>query len=141
MPQIHFFTQNTTLPLRDRTRLKTFLTRLAKKEGKALGSLNYVFCTDKAVLDINRQYLKHDFYTDIITFDLSESASTLSGEIYISIDRVRDNAKSLGVSVKEELHRVIFHGLLHLCGYKDKKPGEIKEMRAREEYYLRLYLK
>lgn len=141
MPNIYFFTQNTTLPLRDRTRLKAFLARLAKKEGKSLGSLNYIFCTDKALLDINRQYLKHDFYTDIITFDLSESPSTLSGEIYISIDRVRDNAKTLGVSVKEELHRVIFHGLLHLCGYRDKKPGEIKEMRAKEGYYLQQYLK
>lgn len=141
MSQIHFFTQNITLPLRERNRLKPFLSNLAKQEGKRLDSLNYIFCTDKALLAINKEYLNHDFYTDIITFDLSETPGQLSGEIYISIDRVRDNAKTQGTTIKEELHRVIFHGLLHLCGYKDKKPGEIRVMREKEEYYLRRYLK
>lgn len=139
---INFFHQNTRSPLRDRRRLKTFLARLAKKEGRAIDTLNYIFCADQDLLAINQSYLKHDFYTDIISFDLSEGKNgPISGEIYISIDRVRDNARTLGVSVKEEIHRVIFHGLLHLCGYKDKKPAEIRQMRERESHYLRLYLK
>lgn len=141
MSAVHFFTQKTVLPLRNRTRLKAFLVKLAKQEGKSLDSLNYIFCTDKALLAINKEYLKHDFYTDIITFDLSETPGRITGEIYISLDRVRDNAKTLKIPIKEELHRVIFHGLLHLCGYKDKKPGEIKSMREREGYYLQQYLK
>ena len=103
-----------------------------------LQSINYIFCTDKAVLEINRQFLAHDFYTDIITFDLSDS-NAIQAEIYISVDRVKDNATQLGVSFKSELHRIIFHGVLHLCGYKDKKRGEIEEMRSKEGFYLNKY--
>ena len=125
--------------LEERTRLKQFLITLFKKEKKSLGELSYIFCSDQRLLEINRQFLQHDFYTDIITFPLSDPGQPISGEIYISVDRVRDNAREFGNSVKKELHRVIFHGALHLCGYKDKSPGEEKLMRKMEDKYLTLY--
>ncbi|HEX4877439.1 MAG TPA: rRNA maturation RNase YbeY, partial [Chitinophagaceae bacterium] len=89
---------------------------------------------------INRQFLQHNYFTDIITFDLSDTGKVVHAEIYISIERVKDNARKLRVSFRKELHRVIFHGVLHLCGYKDKKASQQKEMRAREEELLKLYL-
>ena len=125
--------------LKDRTRLKQFLVSLFKKEGKKLGELQYIFCSDDYLLDINRQYLNHDFYTDIITFDLSQKGQSINAEIYISVDRVKDNAQEYNSSLKKELHRVIFHGALHLCGYKDKTPAQEKEMRQMEEKYLTLW--
>lgn len=125
--------------LRDRTKLKKFLASLFKKEGKLLEELQYIFCSDDYLLKINRQYLEHDYYTDIITFDLSENGQPIHAEIYISIDRVRENAREFGSSVKNEMHRVIFHGALHLCGYKDKTPAQGKQMREMEEKYLKLY--
>jgi probable rRNA maturation factor len=133
--KVCFFYQGVKPGLSNRTRLKQFIESVFSKEGKQLESLNYIFCTDKALLEINRQYLVHDYYTDIITFDLSDT-NRIRGEIYISTDRVKDNARQLGVSFSEELHRVIFHGVLHLCGYKDKKPGDRKRMREMENYYL-----
>ncbi|HYC27999.1 MAG TPA: rRNA maturation RNase YbeY, partial [Chitinophagaceae bacterium] len=110
--------------LRERTRLRTFIRAVFKKYKIALNSLNLVFCSDEFLLDINRTYLKHDYYTDIITFDLGEGEA----EIYISIDRVRENAKAEGASFNHELHRVIFHGVLHLCGFKDKSARNKSEM-------------
>lgn len=132
----HFLTE---FPLRERTRLKTFLPNLFKKEKKHLTELQYIFCSDDYLLDINKKYLDHDYYTDIITFDLSEPGQPTRGEIYISVDRVRDNARSFGTSLKKELHRVIFHGALHLCGYRDKSQQEEKLMRKMEDHYLKLY--
>lgn len=128
-----------SIDLRDRLRLKQFLGSLFKKEGKTLGELQYIFCSDDYLLGINRQYLNHDYYTDIITFDLSEKGQPINAEIYISVDRVRDNSREYGGTVRAELHRVIFHGALHLCGYKDKTSVQEKEMRQMEEKYLRLY--
>lgn len=122
--------------LRDRNRLKKFLATLFKKEGKTLGEMQYIFCSDDYLLEINRQYLKHDFYTDIITFDLSEKGQPINAEIYISVDRVRENAVEFGSSLKKEMQRVIFHGALHLCGYKDKTAFQKKQMRKKEEQYL-----
>jgi probable rRNA maturation factor len=127
------------IDLRNRTRLKQFLISLFKQQGYLLNELNYVFCSDNYLLDINRQYLNHDYYTDILTFDLSEKGQPINAEIYISVDRVRENAREFGSSVKQELHRVIFHGALHLCGYKDKTPAQEKEMRKMEEQYLHSY--
>lgn len=138
-PKVYFFFQDVNPSLTKRTQLKKFIENSFKKEGKRLESLNFIFCTDKALLEINRQYLKHDFYTDIITFDLSDSDS-VKAEIYISIDRVRENALVHKVAFKKELHRVLFHGVLHLCGYKDKKKAEIKAMREKEDFYLQKYL-
>lgn len=137
--KVCFFFQEVKVNLANRIDLKKYIQTVFKKEEKKLDSINFVFCTDKALLGINRKYLKHDFYTDIITFDLSETVA-IRAEIYISIDRVRENALKLGFSFKSELHRVIFHGVLHLCGYKDKNKNEKKKMRRKEEFYLALYL-
>ncbi|MEI2739317.1 MAG: rRNA maturation RNase YbeY [Chitinophagaceae bacterium] len=138
-PKVCFFFQEVKISLSNRTQLKKQIQSVFKKEGKRLESINYIFCTDKTLLEINRRFLNHDFYTDIITFDLSESNSVRS-DVYISVDRVRDNALQLGSSFKSELRRVIFHGVLHLCGYKDKSRLEQKRMRQKEDFYLSLYL-
>lgn len=134
--KVYFFFDNVSVSLRERTGLKKRIEGIFINEKKKLGTLNYIFCSDRRLLEINRQYLQHDDYTDIITFDLSESKTETIGEIYISIDRVRDNANQLKVSFKKELVRVIFHGALHLCGYGDKTEKDKKSMRAREDYYL-----
>jgi probable rRNA maturation factor len=136
--KVCFFFDKTNPALRSRTALKQFITSIFKKERKSLESLNFVFCTDKKLLEINREWLKHDEYTDIISFDLSETEA-IKGEIYISVTRVKENATKHGFSFNKELHRVIFHGVIHLCGYKDKNPSEIRLMRAQEDKYLSLY--
>lgn len=133
--KVCFFYEHKKFTLKNRNVLKVFIESLFKKEKKKLGSINYIFCTDKRLLDINRQFLHHNFYTDIITFDLSESNIT-KAEVYISIDRVKENAITLGSSFKNELHRVIFHGALHLCGFGDKTPKQVKQIRDREDFYL-----
>ena len=127
--------------LGNRGALKAFIERALKREGLSIETLQYIFCSDKFLLDINKSYLKHDYYTDIISFDLSETKGKLIGEVYISIDRVKDNAKTHKSSMKEELLRVIFHGALHFCGYKDKKPADAKEMRTQEDKWIKSYLK
>ncbi len=127
--------------LGNRLALKAFIEKALKKEGMTIESLQYIFCSDKFLLDINKSYLKHDYYTDIISFDLSEIKGKLIGEVYISIDRVKDNAKTHKTILNEELLRVMFHGALHFCGYKDKKPADAKEMRAQENKWLKSYLK
>jgi probable rRNA maturation factor len=136
--KVYFFYEKKGFRLDNRQRLKSFIERLFKKEKKRLASINYVFCSDKRVLEINRTYLKHDYLTDIITFDLSEGPET-TAEVYISIDRVKENALHNKVSFKNELHRVVFHGALHLCGYIDKKREDIAKMRLKEDQYLALY--
>jgi probable rRNA maturation factor len=137
--EFHFLKSGFTL--RDRKRLKLFLVHLFKKEGVAISSLQYIFCSDKYLLQINKDFLKHDYYTDIITFDLSDKGQPKIAEVYISVDRVKDNCKTLNEVFKQELHRVIFHGALHLCGYKDKRGVEKKEMRKKEDAYLKSYFK
>lgn len=127
--------------LNNRVALKSFIEKRVKKEGLSIESLNYVFCSDKYLLEINKQFLDHNYYTDIISFDLSEVPGQLIGEVYISIDRVKDNAKTHGATYKEELLRVIFHGALHFCGYKDKKPADAKKMRQMEDLWLSAYMK
>lgn len=136
--RLHFLSE---VPLRERSRLKDFLPLIFKKEKKQLAEIQYIFCSDDYLLGINKQYLDHDYYTDIITFDLSEPGKPINAEIYISVDRVRDNARSFGTSLKKELHRVIFHGALHLCGYRDKKQQEEQVMRKMEDQYLALYFR
>ena len=135
---IHFFFENVPPNLKNKKKLKHFIDFLFKNEGKKINHLNYIFCTDQALLKINKKYLNHDFYTDIITFDVS--SSTISGDIYISTDRVRENAKTYQVGFQKELHRVIFHGALHLCGYNDKTSRQKKLMTKMEDYYMDLYL-
>ena len=123
----------------ERNRLKTFILKKLKKEGKEVGAINYVFCDDEYLVQINQQYLKHNTLTDIVTFELSTKNQPLISDIYISIERVKENAGKYGVPYLEELRRVVFHGALHLAGYKDKKKADIKLMRQKEEEYLRDY--
>jgi len=131
----------TSVTIRDRAKLKKFIEAAFRKEKKKLLSLNFIFCTDQDLLEINQSYLKHDYYTDIITFELSEKGQPVEGEVYISVDRVRDNSQRLKESNYKELHRVIFHGVLHLCGYQDKRAEEKKRIRAKEDELLGLYLR
>jgi rRNA maturation RNase YbeY len=128
-----------TIGLKSRIRLKEAIARIFSAEHQPAESVSLVFCSDEYLLGINKTYLQHDYFTDIITFDLSVSPAPTIGEIYISVDTVRSNAKFYGESLNRELHRVIFHGVLHLCGFKDKKPADIKRMRAAEGKYLDLY--
>ncbi|HWK06892.1 MAG TPA: rRNA maturation RNase YbeY [Puia sp.] len=138
-PKIRFHFLEGDITLTERSSLKAFIENLFKREKKKLSGLNYIFCSDDYLLDINKQYLKHDFYTDIITFGLSDPGEPISGEIYISLDRVRDNSNQFNTTLKREIHRVIFHGALHLCGYRDKKKEEEVLMRKMEDKYLSLY--
>ena len=123
----------------ERKRLKQYLIEITNQYKKPIKSLSYIFCSDKFLIDINRKFLKKNDYTDIITFNLSESGLWIDGEVYISIDRVRENAVNHGVSVNNELHRVIFHGILHLCGFDDKSAIEEKLMREEENKRLKEY--
>ena len=138
---ISFNKADATATLKNRVALKSFIEKRVKKEGLSIESLNYVFCSDKYLLEINKQFLDHNYYTDIISFDLSEVPGQLIGEVYISVDRVKDNAKTHGATFSEELLRVIFHGALHFCGYKDKKPADAKKMRQMEDLWLSAYMK
>jgi rRNA maturation RNase YbeY len=138
---IFFNNADKSTSLRSRTELKTFINKQCLKEGVHIETLQYVFCSDKFLLDINKRYLNHNFYTDIISFDLSDQKGQLIGDVYISIDRVKENAKTEGNLYMHELLRVIFHGALHFCGYKDKKTADAKLMRAMEDKWLKAYLK
>ena len=138
-----FHEQNIKSQLKDKRKLSSFLDQLVQthlKKAKKI-SLNYIFCDDAFLLEMNKQYLNHNTLTDIITFDLSDSPEELQGEIYVSVERVRENADKFAVRYNDELHRVIFHGALHLCGFKDKKADDIKEMRAQEDKCLKNYQK
>ena len=130
------------ISLTNRGHLKKFIQRLSKQEKKKINTLAIIFCSDDYLLQINHSFLSHNYYTDIITCDLSKKNSQLiDAEIYISIDRVKENAKLHQVTLKQEVHRVIFHGILHLCGYKDKSTAHQKIMRNKEDQYLSLYFK
>jgi rRNA maturation RNase YbeY len=133
----HFLTKGFTL--KNRTPLKAFLLDLFRREGKEADTINYIFCDDEYLLQINKEYLDHDTYTDIVTFELSEKGEDLLSDIYISVERVRANAEIFGTSFTRELHRVIFHGALHLSGYKDKKKEDAQRMREKEEENLERY--
>lgn len=137
--KVYFFFEKPVPTLRHRTELKDFIIGLFRREQKGLGSLSVVFCSDQDLLRINREYLGHDYYTDIITFDLSDHPGAIEAEIHISIDRVRDNSRSLGEPFTKELHRVLFHGVLHLCGYSDKNTHQRREMRQKEDESLKRY--
>jgi len=139
MGSVHFYFEKVAVSLKDRNKLKRFIKSLIAREKKQLNHLNYIFCSDKALLEINRKYLDHNFYTDIITFDLSSSPKEIFADFYISVDRIKENAKSLKVSLKEELHRVMFHGVMHLCGYNDKTESQRRVMRKKEDFYVNLY--
>lgn len=127
------------ISLPNKREVQHFVERIFFRESKKLQLLNYVFCSDPYILELNRQFLQHDYYTDIITFDLSETLSTI-GELYIGVETVKTNAALHEVHFHNELLRVIFHGALHLCGYSDKTKSEITKMKEKEEFYLTNYL-
>ncbi len=129
--------------LKQKLKLSAFIDGLISKYKKGVTSaeLTYIFCSDEFLLEMNQSYLDHDTFTDIITFDLSESKKAIEGEIYISVERVKENAKIFKTTYQNELHRVIFHGVLHLCGFKDKKEKDQQIMRENEDYCLEQYQK
>ncbi|MFN8307469.1 MAG: rRNA maturation RNase YbeY [Ferruginibacter sp.] len=139
--RVYFYYPEKKYRIEDRRGLKQAISELFWKERREVGRINYIFCSDEYLLLINRQYLNHDYYTDIITFDLSSDTANVVSDIYVSVDRVSENAKTLGIPRSRELVRVIFHGALHLCGYKDKSQSDISAMRRKENYYLKQYFK
>lgn len=133
---IRFFNEDVTYKLAQKQPTRQWLKRQAEGEGYSIGELNYIFCSDDYILQVNKDYLEHDYYTDIITFDQSEEEGVLAGDIFISVERVNDNAGQLGVLPEQEMRRVLAHGLLHLCGHADKSDEEAVQMRAKEEEWL-----
>jgi probable rRNA maturation factor len=138
MPEIHFFNEEVLFrPNRPRS-VKKWIQNVVSEEGSRVGSLNFIFCSDDYLHNINLQFLQHDTLTDIVTFDHSEEDGSIEGDIFISIDRVRENAGRLSIGFTTELHRVMIHGVLHLLGYKDKTAGQKLIMRKKEDTYLSL---
>ena len=134
---IRFFNEDVPYKLTQKQATRQWLKQQAEREGFSVGDLNYIFCSDEHILQVNRDYLQHDYYTDIITFDQSEENGKIEGDIFISVDRVADNASQLGIPAEQEMRRVLAHGLLHLCGYGDKTNEEEIQMRVKEEEWLR----
>ncbi|MDR1950611.1 MAG: rRNA maturation RNase YbeY [Bacteroidales bacterium] len=135
MKTIQFFAEQTTFTIKDKTQTREWLTHIIRKHKKSVGEINIIFCSDKYLLKLNEQYLGHDTFTDIITFDFVEG-KTISGDIFISVDRMKENSKLFHVKQCVETHRLIAHGVLHLLGYKDKSPKDKKTMTAQEESVL-----
>lgn len=134
----HFLTRPFFFPKRND--LKYYVKLILRDSGKSLDTINYIFCSDDYLLKLNKTHLKHNTLTDIITFELSPKNAPLIADIFISVERVKYNATSFGIPFTEELRRVIFHGALHLCGFKDKKPADIIKMRRAEEYHLKRFM-
>jgi rRNA maturation RNase YbeY len=120
LKDIQFFSEDIDFTVKDKQKIRTWIAETIKAEGfKRVGELSFVFCSDAYLLEINKQYLNHDTFTDIVTFDSSEDEDVIAGDIFISVERIRENASKFSVSEKDELNRVIIHGVLHLCGYYD----------------------
>ncbi len=134
---ITFQTEQIEMPAINQTKIREWVKAVAASYGKRVGEIAYFFCDDEKILEVNREYLQHDYYTDIITFDYCEG-NRLSGDLFISLDTVRSNAEMLGTDYDTELHRVIIHGVLHLCGINDKGPGEREIMEEAENKALML---
>ena len=132
---VRFFTEDTSFPFKEKSLVRRWYRYAALSEGKKLGDVNIIFCSDAYLLEINRKYLSHDYFTDIITFDYCEG-NTLSGDLFISVDSVKENSSFYGSSFETELRRVIIHGLLHLVGYDDHCEKDIAVMRGKEDFYL-----
>ena len=134
---VSFHSEQTDFSVSNEPQIKGWLEEVCRKEGQSLDEVTIIFCSDDYLLEVNRTHLNHDYYTDIITFDYSES-SLISGDLFISIDRVAENAKELNIPMLDELHRIIVHGTLHLLGYTDKETEAKQQMTAKEDYYLSL---
>ena len=133
---IIFFNEDIDFKFQGKNKFKNWLKKVSEKEGFTIGELNYIFCSDEYLHKINLEYLDHDTYTDIITFDNSEVETVIEGDIFVSIERVKENSQILNIIFEEELKRVIVHGLLHLCGYDDHAPEDKVEMRRLESDYI-----
>lgn len=136
---VNFFSEEIKFQLPQKLKRKTWLKKIADSEGFQINELNFIFCSDEYLYQINVEYLSHHTYTDIITFDNSEEAKKIEGDIFISVDRVKENAQKHNVAEESELNRVISHGLFHLMGYKDKSKEQADTMRAKEEFALELF--
>jgi len=132
---VSYYTEDTRFSFKEKRLTSRWLKFVAESEAKRLGAISIIFCSDNYILDVNIKYLQHDYYTDIITFDYCEG-NRLSGDLFISVDSVRENAAFYGTEFPDELNRVIVHGLLHLIGYDDHNEEDIAVMRAKENYYL-----
>ena len=139
MAKVSFNYADRTLPLKQKRQIKNFISDIFLMENKILEKLTYIFCSDNYLLNINKKFLFHNTYTDIITFDLSDSKKIIKGEIYISVDRVKENTIRYNTTFTDEFLRVIFHGALHLCGFQDKKDSEKRLMRKKEDFYLKTF--
>ena len=136
---ITYQTENVPMPDIKKREVTEWIKQVAASYGKRVGEVAYIFCDDEKILEVNRQYLQHDYYTDIITFDYTEGPR-ISGDLFISLDTVRTNAEQFADGdYRRELHRVIIHGILHLCGINDKGPGEREQMEAAEDQALKSY--
>lgn len=131
------FNFDNSFNLKNRLKIKRWIKQVVENAGCKLGDVSYIFCSDEKILEVNKQYLNHDFYTDIITFDYVEK-NRINGDIFISTDRVKENASQFNVDFEEELHRVIIHGILHLLGQEDHTPKEEQQMRKKENEALKL---
>jgi probable rRNA maturation factor len=141
MQKVFFHYADRNLSIKEKKSIHQSVEYIFQNENKPLNRMDYIFCSDDYLLEINKTYLKHDFYTDIVTFDLSiKNSDETIGEIYISVDRIIDNAKKLNQPLYNEKLRVIFHGALHLCGYLDKKEADEKLMRSKEDFYIQYHL-
>ena len=134
---ITYQTEGTRMPNIKKRETTVWIRRVADTYGKKVGDVNYIFCNDERILEVNREYLQHDYYTDIITFDYTEG-NTISGDLFISLDTVKSNSEQFSTEYDEELHRTIIHGILHLCGINDKGPGEREIMEAAENRALEM---
>lgn len=132
---VYYHNENINFNKKNRLKFRTILKNLMIDENLILGNISYIFCSDTYILELNKSSLNHDYYTDIITFDFRDG-KIICGDLFISIDRIRDNANKMKTSFSDELHRVMLHGVLHICGYGDKTEKEIIKMRSKEDYYL-----
>lgn len=133
---VQFFEEDISYKLKNKRSVKNWVTSAIQAEGFGLKELSFVFCSDIYLLQVNQRFLNHNYFTDIITFDNSTGDGLITGDIFISIDRVRENAAKFKVAMPDELHRVIIHGVLHLVGYNDKMPADKEKMTLKEDFYL-----
>ena len=134
---IAYYAEEVKLPAIKKKAVGDWIRKVASLYGKRTGDISYIFCSDEKILEVNKQYLQHDYYTDIISFDYTEGTK-ISGDLFISLDTVKSNSENFGTDYTEELHRIIIHGILHLCGINDKGPGEREIMTQKENEALAL---
>ena len=141
MASVSFYSADVSIPIKHRAKVRKLIIHLFAEERTPLQTLSFIFCSDKYLLRLNKKHLNRDYYTDVITFDISNPSEQMVGEVYLSTERIKENAKAYNETYEKELLRVMIHGALHLCGYKDKTTVAEKKMRVKEEYYLQLFRK